>query len=549
MPHTADLVVRNARVYTFDDDATVAGGFAVRDGLIVEVGSGTDLDALVGPDTRVEDLGGAVVIPGLVDAHNHHSVAGRAELFECSFPDTAGVDDIVAAVAAWAQAHPDDEWIVGGSWGSGLFSVLAEPAALAALDAASAGKKVLLADDSLHNRWANTAAMTAAGITIDSPDPHGGQILRAASGALTGVLIEAAGALVEVARAETAPAGPEFWARCSRRGIEIMNERGITAFMDASASEGLMAGLALLDERGELSAWSVSAMLVNDFIFGTTVLGTELFAMRERFRTPHHFPDFAKIFLDGVPPAYTAAFLQPYRDGGPHGGCFHGTTTMPPEELLGWLRTAGGQGIGVKIHCTGDASVRYVLDAVEQIRAEGIDAIVHIAHGQFIEPSDVPRLAQLGVVAEISPALWSPSVIMDALGAVLEPDVMARIHPNRDLLDAGTTVACGSDWPVSPDPNPWAAISSLITRADPYGVLPGTVAVDQAITVREALHAYTRGGAAALGLADRIGSIEPGKSADFVVIDRDPFAVEPTELAATGTLATWFAGSPVFALA
>ncbi|EPD84503.1 hypothetical protein HMPREF1529_01106 [Microbacterium sp. oral taxon 186 str. F0373] len=547
MSDPVDLVVRNARVHTFDDTETVAQGFAVRDGRIVAVGTDEELSALIGPATLVEDLGGAVVIPGLVDAHNHHSTAGRAELFECSFPDTAGVDEIVATIAAWAQQHPDDEWIVGGSWGSGLFSALADPSALAALDAASAGKKVLLSDDSLHNRWANTAAMAAAGLTADSPDPRGGQILRDASGALTGVLIEAAGALVEAARAESAPAGADFWARCSRRGVEIMNERGITAFMDASASEDLMAGLALLDERGELSAWAVSAMLVNDFIFGTTVLGTDLFAMREQFRTAHHLPDFAKIFLDGVPPAYTAAFLQPYRDGGPHGACFHGTTTMPPEELLGWLRTAGGQGIGVKVHCTGDASVRYVLDAVEQVRAEGIDAVFHIAHGQFVSPEDVPRLAALGVVAEISPALWSPSVIMDALDSVLEPDVMARIHPNRDLLDAGTTVACGSDWPVSPDPNPWAAISSLVTRADPYGLVPGTVAADQAITVREALYAYTRGGASALGLADRIGSIEAGKSADFVVIDRDPFAVAPAELATTVTLGTWFAGALVYA--
>lgn len=546
MSEAAERVVRNARVLTLDDDATIAEGFAVRDGRILAVGSDAALAPFVDDATLITDLGGAVVIPGLVDAHNHHSTAGRAELFECRFPDSAGVDEIVAAVAAWAGTHPDDEWIVGGTWGSGLFGVLSDPAALAALDAASDGKKVLLTDDSHHNRWANTAAMAAAGITAGTPDPAGGHILRDSSGALTGVLIEAAGAAVEKIRAEGEPFGPDEWAQCSRRGIEIMNERGITAFMDASASEGLMSGLALLDERGELSAWAVSAMLVNDFIFGTTVLGTDLFDMRERFRTAHHLPDFAKIFLDGVPPAYTAAFLEPYRDGGPHGACFHGTTTMPPAELLGWLRTAGARGIGVKIHCTGDASVRYVLDAVETVRSEGIDVRFHIAHGQFIAPEDVPRLAELGVVAEISPALWAPSVIMDALESVLEPAVMARIHPNRELLDAGATVACGSDWPVSADPNPWRAIGSLVTRADPYGVLPGTVGIDQAISVHEALHAYTRGGAEALGLGERIGSIEAGKSADFVVIDRDPYQVPAGDLAETRTLATWFQGVRVF---
>lgn len=544
----ADLAIRNAVIHTMDPNVPAASALAVTEGQIMRIGSADDIGALIGPDTEVRDLAGAAIVPGLIDAHNHHSIAGRAALFECQFPDTATADEIVAAVAVWVAAHPDDEWAVGGSWGSDLLDALSRPEALSALDAVSGGAKVLLTDYSLHNKWANTAAMTAAGITADSPDPEGGRIVRGKDGALTGVLLEVAGAQVVKARTGRSEMDPEFWAACSRHAIATLNARGITAFMDASASKGLMAGLAALDSRGELSAWAVSAMLVNDFIFGTEVLGDDLFGQREDFRTAHHRPDFAKIFLDGVPPSYTAAFLEPYAPTEQHGECFHGTTTMPPKELVGWLRNAGSQGIGVKVHCTGDASVRFVLDAVETVRAEGIMVPFHVAHGQYIAERDIPRFGQLDVIAEISPALWFPGLIVDVLRSVLSEPTASHVHPNRSLLDTGATVACGSDWPVSPDPNPWTAISGLVTRADPYGQVPGTVWAAQAITVQDALTAYTMGGASALGLADSIGSLTPGKSADFVVLDRDPLAIDPAKLAGTVTLQTWFEGALVYSV-
>lgn len=551
MTTIAELIIRNATVRTPTEHAAAASALAIRDGRILALGGEELLTLHAGADTEIVDLAGAVVLPGLIDAHNHHATAGRAELFELQFPHTAGVHEILEAVAAWAAAHPDDEWIVGGAWGSGLFDALAAPEALAGLDAASLGKKVLLSDDSHHNKWVNSAALAAAGIGPDTPDPEGGRILHRGDGAPSGVLLEGAGGLVEQARAAGSAPSAEDWARSSKRAIEILNERGITAFQDASGSEGLIEGLALLDRRGELTAWSVTALLINDFIFGTRVLGTELFAKREASRTRHHRPDFAKLFLDGVPPAYTAAFLEPYRPSAAHGDHFHGGTTVPPEELLGWLRTAAAEGLtGVKVHATGDASVRFVLDAVEQLRADGgrgADLIVHVAHGQFVAERDIPRFAPLGVVAEISPGLWYPGIIVQALREVLPDAVGARIHPNRDLLDAGATLAVGSDWPVSPDPNPWPAIAGLVTRADPYGQSPGTVWPEQAITVREAIAAYTIGGATALGIGDETGSLEAGKSADFVVIDRDPFAIDPADIAGTRVLATWFEGRRVYA--
>jgi predicted amidohydrolase YtcJ len=194
----------------------------------------------------------------------------------------------------------------------------------------------------------------------------------------------------------------------------------------------------------------------------------------------------------------------------------------------------------------GSAAVRQVLDAVEAVRASGGSAIVHVAHGQYVADEDISRFAPLDVVAEISPPLWFPCDIVDVLRSILPASWSTRVHPNRSLLDAGARLACGSDWPVAPDPNPWPAIAGLVTRANPYGTHPGTLWPEQAITVREALDAYTESGAAALGLADEIGSLAAGRSADFVVLDRDPFEVEPAELAGTKVVQTWFQGRRVF---
>jgi len=254
-----------------------------------------------------------------------------------------------------------------------------------------------------------------------------------------------------------------------------------------------------------------------------------------------------KIFLDGTPPARTGAFLEPYLPADEHDSApWHGGTTMPAEELLGWLRRTAALGISAKIHCTGDASVRMVLDAVEAVRAEGhTEPIYQIAHGQFIAPEDLPRFAQLGVAADISPFLWFPGVIADALSTVRPAEEVAGLQPNRSLLDSGALVAGGSDWPVSETPNPWEGIQGLVTRADPSGRRPGTLGPEQAITLAEAIEVFTVNGARAMGLADTTGSLAPGLSADFAVFDDDPFALPVDELVGLRPRATYFAGRAV----
>lgn len=541
------LIVHRARIYTMDETQPVASAIVAVDGVIVAIG-GEELLATADDATEVVDAAGAAIVPGLIDAHNHHLVAGEADLFRLSFSDSADIDGICAAVRAWIeeQGLAPGEWVVGGNWGSTLAPALSEPDALARLDAVSPRNPVLLVDDSHHNRWANSAALALAGITAETPDPAGGRIVRDASGAPTGLLFESAGALLEQTKAATEHTGVERLARCSERGMEMMHELGITAFQDASGSLPMLQAMKLLDDEGRLKSWAVTSMLINDNIFGTEILGEELMERGAEYRTVHHLPSYTKIFLDGIPPTRTAAFLEPYLPDDEHGHDHLGVTTMPLEELEGWLRTADSYGLGVKVHCTGDASVRMVLDAVERVRVDGVQTPVHIGHGQYVHPDDVPRFAKLGVFAEISPALWFPSLIIEAIRTVLPQPLVDHVHPNRDLIDAGAVVVAGSDWPVSESPNPWHAIYGLVTRKNPAGSPDDALWPGQAITREEALRAYTASSAQALGIADTAGRLAPGLSADFVRLSADPFAVPVEELKDIVAEETWFAGERVF---
>lgn len=539
---TPDLILTGGSVYTVDPALPRAEAFAVAGGRVTAVGSTADIAALAGPDTVRRDLAGAFVMPGLVDVHNHHFLAGKEDLFELQIPIGATLDGIIEAVRTHAANLPADAWVVGGPWASDRLGDVNTSVALARLDEAADGRPVMLSDDSHHNRWVSSRALELAGVTAGTE----GVLLDGERP--TGVLLEAAG--VPVAQAQAAVGGltPEQERAAARRGVEILSAHGVTSFQDAGVSTQILEALRALDVDGDLNAWVVSSMLINDEIFGFDTVGEDLVFGGERYRTEHHRPDFVKIFLDGVPPTRTGAFLEPYLPDDVHGAHHHGNTLLDPEELVTWLRRVAQVGLSAKIHCTGDASVHAVLNAVEVIRGEGFtDTRYQVAHGQFVHPDDVPRFAALGVAADISPFIWVPGPIVEAIREVLPRDRADQMQPNRSLLDAGAVVAGGSDWPVSPSPNAWEGIHGLVTREDPSGTYPGTLWPEQAIDLEEAIAAFTVNGAEAMGLGAETGSLTVGKSADFVVLNRDPFTHPMTELVQTAVTETWFAGRRVYA--
>lgn len=534
MTTEADMVVRNASVFTAaEGSSSTATGFAVKNGKFVAVSaSDAELEPFIGSGTVVKDMAGAAVAPGLFDTHIHHIGGGKMLMKELQFSAALSLDDVLGRIKSYSANLTDaSAWVVGGNWGSTLLSQISNTGALKRLDEASNGHPVLLSDDSHHNVWANTLALKAAGISTDGA---------------TGVLIEGAAAPVRAAQAAAEPDTLEDLKSYSLRAWDLLHSFGVTSIQDAAVSQSQLDALVALDEENKLKGWVSNCLAMRGGFAEPNISQSEFDqhareANRDRVRT-----DFTKLVLDGVPPTQTAGFLGTYLPSPEHGCNYHGLVYNTTEELVDTLRLYREQGRHTKIHCTGDWSVQVAMDAFEVMRLEGSTQKYHIAHGQFVTPEDRQRMKLLNVVAEVSPFIWYPGVIPSAIAAVLPEEIASKMQPNRNLLDLGVLVAGGSDWSVSADPNPWQGIGGLVTRQDPTGQFPGTLWAEQAVTVEEGIRIFSINGAKAAGIDDVVGSIEVGKAANFIFIDRDPFKVETTEIGSTKVLSTYVAGEEVY---
>ena len=547
---SAQTVFTNGRIYTVSREQPWVTALAVRDGKILARGNAHDMDELIGAHTKVVDLGGKMVMPGIVDVHNHILLGGLSELFELRFPGTLTRTEILDLVSAAAAKTEEGQWIIGTQWGADLNGILNSDESLALLDAASGGNPVLLRDETFHNRWVNSAAMAVAGITQDAADPEQGAFGRdPKSGRLTGLMIEAASGIVERAALEQGAVSAEMNVAAVKKAINTLSAFGVTAFMDAASMQNVMQALAGLDDEGGLTAWAVCAMPAVEptFLFG--IAGDALFAEREQYRRDHVHPDFVKFFLDGVPGAKTAAFHESYLEDPIHGCCFRGETMMTYPDLIRWLGKCEKLGLAVKIHCAGDAAVSQALDAVDVVRSFNgpTDLIHHIAHASYIRPDDIERFAQLGVAADLSPMIWYPTTFLEAHKEAMGEARAERFWPNKDLQNAKALMAGGSDWPVIPNPNPWNGIEGLVTRKNPAGAFADKALwPEQAVDLASAVEIFTINSARAIGLGDDVGSLDVGKSADLIVLNQNIFEVPVDTISDTKVEETYFEGSSVF---
>lgn len=542
-----DLILTNGRVFTVDAGNSWAEAVAVTGGRIVAVGGRSDIEALAGPDTTVEDLGGRMALPGFIDIHNHILMAGQSALYELQFPPSSSIDEICGHVRARAESAAPGEWIVGNQWGADKMAALNTMESLARLDEASLGHPVLLRDETMHNRWVNSEAMRLAGISDNQPDPPQGAFFRDPStGRLTGVLVESAAGIVELAASNDF--SPEMARAAVKRAVEIANSLGVTAFQDAATALPILETLSGLDRSGELSAWAVASLplIQPTFLFGTT--GDELLAVRDAHRTAHVRPDFTKIFLDGVPGAQTAAFHDAYLADPAHPHGYRGDLLVDLPEMIRMVDKSERLGMGLKVHCAGDRAVTQMLDAVEAVRHFRGPTTVrhHIAHASYIRPEDIGRFATLGVVADLCPMIWYPTTFLEGHKVVMGEDRATRFWPIADLQKSGALLAGGSDWPVIPVPNPWHGIEGMVTRQNPSGAFPGvSLWAEQAIDLAAAIRIFTLNSAIAMGIDAITGSIEPGKSADIIVLDQNVFEVAPDSIADTTVVTTYFEGRVV----
>ncbi|MFI6767356.1 amidohydrolase [Streptomyces sp. NPDC050355] len=542
----ADLVFLSGPVHTVDAARSRAGAVAVRGDRIVAVGHEPEVRDLIGPGTEVVDLGGRLLIPGFQDAHVH-PVGGGMELALCDLSSAETADAYRELIGRYAATHPDVPWITGGGW-----SLEAFPGGMPTrefLDALVPDRPVFLVNRDHHGGWANSRALELAGLTARTPDPADGRIERAADGRPSGMLQEGAMRLV----AELIPAaGLDEQIAGLLRAQRLLHSYGVTAWQDAMLGDGpgtVDAVPAYLAARqdGKLTA-RVTGALWWDRARGVEQI-PELIAKRAELTGGRLRATSVKIMQDGIAENHTAAMLTPYLTACGCASDNSGISFIDPEELRAYVTLLDAEDFQVHFHALGDRAVREALDAVEAARRTNgrRDTRPHLAHLQVVHPDDVPRFRRLGATANIQ-ALWAAhEPQMDELTIpFLGAQRAARQYPFGDLLRAGATLAAGSDWPVS-SPDPLAALHVAVNRRTPEA--PSSVPVflpEQRIDLGSALAAYTAGSAYANHLDDT-GSIQPGKLADLVVLDRDPFDGPDEEIAETRVLQTFVGGRRVYA--
>lgn len=534
----ADVVYRSGKIWTVNTAQPTAEAVAIRDGRIVFVGSDDAVRIHIGPDTEVHDLQGRLMLPGFQDAHIHPIGAG----VEAALCDLNGLESVALyrdRIAAYATANPDVPWITGGGWSMAAFG----PGALASktiIDELVADRPVYLSSQDGHSGWANSKALEIAGITKDTPDPPDGIIDRdPETGEPIGSLQEGAMSLVTRHIPPTTEQQREAGLAYAR---DLLHSYGITSMQVAYAYEEDLQTFAALDRAGQLDMRVVAALWWERD--GTEEQIPGLIALRDKYTEGNLRATSVKIMQDGVMENYTAVMLEPYLVPG-------GTRGIPmvePEFLKTAVTLLDEEGFQVHFHAIGDGAIRQALDAVAAAKAANgeLGNRHHISHLQVIHPADIPRFAELDVVANFQP-LWAynDSYVTDLTVPFIGDERASWMYPIAAVAEAGGRLAFGSDWSVS-TANPMPQIETAVTRVDTATHDTKPLNPDQAVTVEQAIAAFTIGSAWVNGQDDTTGSIEVGKLADLIVLDRDLLAINPQDISDARVLLTLFGGRVVF---
>jgi hypothetical protein len=508
----------------------------------VAVGSDQAIREHIGPRTRVIEGRGRTVTPGFGDAHVHPVHAGLDNL-RCQLRGSRGIPAYLDVIVAYAATHPNETWIRGGGWSMDDFA--GGIPTRADLDRVVPDRPALLRSRDGHTAWVNSRALELAGVTAATVDPEDGRIDRDENGDPVGALQEGAVELVE--RLLPVTTREELVAALQLAQAEL-HSLGITNWQDAivePANEEI--AYVELAGRGELSARVVGALWWERSRGAEQI--EELVERRTRTTTDRYHATSVKIMQDGVVENFTAGVLEPYldKDGRPTDN--RGLSQVDPEALKGYVATLDELGFQPHFHAIAERAVREALDAVEAARrANGLsDTRPHIAHIQVIHPDDIPRFRELSVVANAQP-LWAvqEGQMADLTIPFLGPERSTWQYPFRSLLAAGTTVAMGSDWSVS-SADPLLEMEIAVQRySDLYSSDWPVFLPEQRIDLMDALAGFTAGTAWVNHLEDELGSIEVGKTGDFVVLDRDLFDRGAGEIRESRVVGTFIDGQPVF---
>lgn len=542
---TADTILTNGHVYTSNPLAPWAEAVAIRGDQILTAGSSKEINAYKTPRTTVINLAGRMAMPGIIDTHTHFR-EGSDTLAGVQISGATSVEEVQARVRAFAASHPNEKWVYGAGWDYGSFWPSGLPTK-EILDQVEPNRPVAIISSDTHSVWVNSRALALAKISRDTPDPGAsgtgsarGIIVRdAKSGEPTGVLEEGARSLVLT----IIPTSHAEQLHRIHLGMAYANQHGITSVINASGDIPEMELYEELHERGESTVRTATAF-AQDVGIRHTMSPDELAQFEEarrKFRGDWVRAGIVKFFADGVIETHTAAMLAPYANAPGESG----QTLYTPDEFKKYFLELDKRGFQVMTHAVGDRTVRDVLDAYEAVEKQDgpRDRRWRIEHLEVVAASDRPRLAQLHTIAAIQP--WCCASLDEPWGAGVGAARMADGIPWQDIVSPGATLIMGSDWPVEPL-DPFAILQTGLTRQTPDGQPAGGFFPKQALTLDQMLAGYTRNAAYSEFMEDRIGSLEPGKLADVIVLSQDLYKVAPTSVGKTTVLLTMVGGKIVW---
>lgn len=467
---------------------------------------------------------GRTLLPGLIDAHGHVMGLGTSAI-QLDLVGTVSVEDLQQRLRDYAAAHPNDPWIIGRGWNQELWLEKRFPTA-ADLDAVVGDRPVVLERVDGHAVVVNSAALKAAVISAQAADPTGGKIERGADGAPTGLLVDAAASLVK-----TPPLTKQQREQALAKAQEALLSVGVTAAADMGTSKE---DWATFTAAGDTNRLRVRIMA---YAFGLENLPEK--------PTPWLYRDRLqmggiKLYGDGALGSRGAWLKQPYADKPDT----RGLQFLTDQQMRDQANEAARRGFQVAIHAIGDATNAQVISTYEGLAKKyGSDGRWRIEHFQIADPKDIPRLASAGIIASMQPTHQTSDRLMAE--ARLGPSRLPGAYAWQSVLKSKAKLAFGSDFPVE-SPNPFPGLSAAVSREDMNGQPPGGWIPGERVTFAQALHAFTRGAAYAGFAETKIGALEPGKWADFILVDRDVSNVDAQALARTEVLETWVAGQKVW---
>jgi predicted amidohydrolase YtcJ len=501
----------------------------VQNGKILTKGDSTLLAMY---DFPRRDGGGLTLLPGLIDAHAHIMGLGSA-LMSVDLMGAATKQEALARIKAFADANPTQEWIVGRGWNQTLWPENAFPTA-ADLDAILPSRPVALERVDGHATWVNSHALELASITKDTPNPDGGVILRDASGAASGVLIDRASYLVDRVIPKPTPA-----ARREALGRALANiaSNGLTGVHDAGISVADWDLYKDFADNGYLSTRIYAMISAAGSTFDTLAANGPVIGYADHMLTMRS----VKLYADGALGSRGAALMEDYSDDKGNKGLLFYTT----QELIPMFEKVSGKGFQINIHAIGDMANRASLDAFDALASKGADSGLRhrIEHAQVVAPTDIPRFKSLNLIASMQPT----HATSDKNMAVARVGIhrIRGAYAWRTYLEQGTIIASGSDFPVEAV-NPFFGLYSAVTRMDFDGNPPGGWYPEHLMSRAEALKSFTLDAAYAGHMEDVTGSLSVGKYADFILIDRDYFEVPASEIHQIKVMQTWVGGKQVY---